>query len=811
MDDDDWSPSDHVESADGVRRFGGYDEDVISGDIEEMEDDDSLEDKRLRRAIARKQAAFQVQGSSTLDTMKESIVAKDREMRMAEKKAGDDIRATVSAKEAAKHFQPQTQRLLNRINLGNTIFSATGVDLSQAAAGSVKEHSRKEGGAAKAATKDRADRATVEQVLDPRTRLILFKLINNGFFNEINGCISTGKEANVYHAARTIALPEKRKPSAEAGEDGEDTADDQESNVEIKANSVPTGPMEMAVKIFKTSILVFKDRDQYVTGEFRFRRGYSRHNPRKMVRVWAEKEMRNLVRMHTAGIPCPQPYLLRNHVLIMGFIGKQGWAAPRLKDAGLGVEEFRDAYGQVVKHMRTLYNKCRLVHADLSEYNILYYKKTCYIIDVGQAVENDHPSALEFLRRDAAHINLYFYKNGVLTMSNRELFDFIIDPTLKDESVDEYLEKAQERVSLRARDQAGKESDIEDKVFLQSFIPRTMDEVAGEDIMLDRYKVLTTGDSESVYYRRVLGLNNMLSGADKKPDLLKEEEEFEKLDEETRAREAGQMKAAIENFFATMREGGFDDDEEEWEEDDEWDEDEEYDEYDEDEEFDEYDEDEEYDEEDEDVEESGAKKTANDEDEEDEDEDIPALIPMSKKGSAKPSSAPTATKRNVHFKDEDGEEEEEDEEEDDEDSDAPASRPSAKMVGFRLPGRTAAIALPKAAAQKKFVAQEEDEEEDEEDEEYDDDLEDGEDDEADYSDEEEDEELEEDEEDAEEDGENGDGEARRQKKTAHRNPLSKEDRKAHKAQVKKEKAEKRKTKIPKHVKKRARATKGRKK
>ena len=48
-------------------------------------------------------------------------------------------------------------------------------------------------------TKDKEDCATVEQALDPRTRLILFK-VSHGVFSEINGCISTGKEANVYHA-----------------------------------------------------------------------------------------------------------------------------------------------------------------------------------------------------------------------------------------------------------------------------------------------------------------------------------------------------------------------------------------------------------------------------------------------------------------------------------------------------------------------------------------------------------------------------------------------------------------------------------
>ncbi len=48
--------------------------------------------------------------------------------------------------------------------------------------------------------KDKEDRATVEQVLDPRTRVILMKLLNKKIISEINGCISTGKEANVYHA-----------------------------------------------------------------------------------------------------------------------------------------------------------------------------------------------------------------------------------------------------------------------------------------------------------------------------------------------------------------------------------------------------------------------------------------------------------------------------------------------------------------------------------------------------------------------------------------------------------------------------------
>ncbi|KAE8787924.1 Serine/threonine-protein kinase RIO1 [Hordeum vulgare] len=53
---------------------------------------------------------------------------------------------------------------------------------------------------------------------------------------------------------------------------------------------------ELAIKVYKTSVLVFKDRDRYVQGDYRFRYGYCKHNPRKMVKTWAEKEMRNLKR-----------------------------------------------------------------------------------------------------------------------------------------------------------------------------------------------------------------------------------------------------------------------------------------------------------------------------------------------------------------------------------------------------------------------------------------------------------------------------------------------------------------------------------
>ena len=69
--------------------------------------------------------------------------------------------------------------------------SGGGFSMSQAAGSSLRASERK-AGQAKHAGLTRAARATCEQVLDPRTRLLLFKLINSGTLEASNGCVSTG-------------------------------------------------------------------------------------------------------------------------------------------------------------------------------------------------------------------------------------------------------------------------------------------------------------------------------------------------------------------------------------------------------------------------------------------------------------------------------------------------------------------------------------------------------------------------------------------------------------------------------------------
>lgn len=293
-----------------------------------------------------------------------------------------------------------------------------------------------------AITKDKNDRATVDQVLDPRTLIVLHKLIQNAKISNIYGCVSTGKEANVY-------LAEGRCKEF--------------STSEMIAEDEPN--LEFAIKIFKTSILIFKDRERYVQGEFRFRKGHCKGNPRKMVKLWAEKEVRNLKRICTSGkIRAPWPYFLKNNVIVMEFIGTNGVAAPRLKDAIIGSEdclEIAHLYEECVIMMRNLYQTCKLVHGDLSEYNLLYHNKQIWMIDVSQSVEHDHPMALDFLRRDCAVMNDFFRKNKVFVLTTLKLFNFVTDITMSDDQVESTLNDLLQEAQLGYSD----ETLQKDKVF----------------------------------------------------------------------------------------------------------------------------------------------------------------------------------------------------------------------------------------------------------------------------------------------------------------------------------------------------------
>ena len=221
--------------------------------------------------------------------------------------------------------------------------------------------------------KDSDQRQVFGDVFDDATLMALYELSRKGYIDAIGGSFSTGKEANLFHAV--------------SKKDG-----------------------EIAVKIYLISTANFNAMKDYILGDPRF--AGIKHSRKDIILAWTKKEYKNLKRAEEAGVRVPKPYTTRRNILLMEFIGKDGVPMPQLRDVKLTAEEVEHIFKRIVEYMRLLYSKAKLVHADLSEYNILVDMNTMepVVIDMGQSVTTEHYHADMYLRRDVANVARFFKK-----------------------------------------------------------------------------------------------------------------------------------------------------------------------------------------------------------------------------------------------------------------------------------------------------------------------------------------------------------------------------------------------------------------
>ena len=229
-------------------------------------------------------------------------------------------------------------------------------------------------------------RAAVESVIDERTTFLLNKLLINRNIDRIEGIISSGKEANVYLAY---------------------DADEK----------------EVALKIYKIDSNTSKWMRNYLYGDPRFKK--IPKNISKTIFLWASKEFKNLKRANKSKLRVPKPIYVKNNILIMEYIGFGPIPAPKLKDIDAPKVKEETVY-EIFKFIKDLYQKARLVHGDLSEFNILYHNQKPIIIDISQAVSIDHPKAEVYLVRDIKNVTRYFNKIGLKTPDPEDFYYEVI-------------------------------------------------------------------------------------------------------------------------------------------------------------------------------------------------------------------------------------------------------------------------------------------------------------------------------------------------------------------------------------------------
>ncbi len=217
---------------------------------------------------------------------------------------------------------------------------------------------------------------TYANVFDKFTKKNIFKLKTEGHIEKLESAVTLGKEGNIFTA---------KKKSGE----------------------------RVIVKIYRLENCNFNKMYKYIRTDPRYRDLKGKR--RKIIFAWTQREYRNLS-IAEKNIRVPTPLTFKKNIIVMEMIGEET-PAKRLKDVGLEdrkEEEREEFYRDTILQMKNLYH-AGLIHADLSEFNILDHKGEPVFIDFSQATKVEDPNAEEYFERDCKNIARFFKKVGVET------------------------------------------------------------------------------------------------------------------------------------------------------------------------------------------------------------------------------------------------------------------------------------------------------------------------------------------------------------------------------------------------------------
>jgi RIO kinase 2 len=136
-------------------------------------------------------------------------------------------------------------------------------------------------------------------------------------------------------------------------------------------------------------------------------------------RLAAEREYKVMQRIYRRRVSVPEPIARNRHVVVMGLI-----EGTELRYAE--IEEPVPIFKEIIANIRRAYLNAGIVHADLSEFNILIKPEGgVLIIDWPQAITRDHPDVERLLTRDAENVLYFFRKRYRLAFSLEEVISYV--------------------------------------------------------------------------------------------------------------------------------------------------------------------------------------------------------------------------------------------------------------------------------------------------------------------------------------------------------------------------------------------------
>lgn len=217
--------------------------------------------------------------------------------------------------------------------------------------------------------KEKTRRKIRQGVFDDRTGDSLEKLRGRGSIDELLEPIAKGKEANIF-----------------LGQKGKEF---------------------VAVKIYRIETTGFYKRGRYLFEDDEIKRVGT--NIQRMIYAWAQKEFRNLQIAKENNVCVPEPIDVENNIVVMELIGEDKPKETLKYTSKTEIaKNIKEIYKQTVQNLHNLIYKAKLIHADLSEYNLIFFNKKLYLIDMGQTGCVKLPNAKEFVQRDIRNLVKFF-------------------------------------------------------------------------------------------------------------------------------------------------------------------------------------------------------------------------------------------------------------------------------------------------------------------------------------------------------------------------------------------------------------------
>jgi len=141
-------------------------------------------------------------------------------------------------------------------------------------------------------------------------------------------------------------------------------------------------------------------------------------------KLWVKREYYLLKKLFQKGANLPKVFDYNSNSIIMEYLGTVNLAAPLIKDIDFSPKLAKMTFEEIIKSIK-IFLKNGIVHADLSEFNILWWQNKPFIIDFPQAVDIRNNQNYEILlKRDIENI-VSFFSKWILIDKEKVITDII--------------------------------------------------------------------------------------------------------------------------------------------------------------------------------------------------------------------------------------------------------------------------------------------------------------------------------------------------------------------------------------------------